>query len=414
MQASDFTAERALAILRERNVDLQEFAAKPVVFERTCKTVYKALPLPVRLAVGRDRVERVLGAARDLYLAQSTPAASDPGETGRSVAAVVDRPAESVEAAAVQDVQPSSGAPPDSAAPPTEDPDAAAPSSPGASSVGSDDPVLAFLAEYKETNDSGLLLAAFSAAQNALSQTSSADPSYPQRLSSAAQAFYTLFEFAGNFAALDGAAELLGRLRKTPTGQELSLPVRFAVQHEEWGDTFVVRDVGDASWSILHPDGRVSYLQKDWSQWTGEGWPMGWTIETPDQQTLSFDEGHFGDGWRIVDTQLSSELDSANDPEEPQQLEGFVTIGQARYSFTATAAGFSYQPGDGGAHTTVPASRITVVRVMPMGDNQTFVMFADGDDSDNVFLSMSFWGDNSLDRAANVGFLLGARVLKAE
>lgn len=71
MDAPEFTADQALAFLRERNVDLQAFASRPEVFDRTCTVVYKALPLPLRLALGRQRVERVLGAARDLYVSES-------------------------------------------------------------------------------------------------------------------------------------------------------------------------------------------------------------------------------------------------------------------------------------------------------------------------------------------------------
>jgi hypothetical protein len=73
MKTPEFTPDAALAFLRSRNVDLQEFANRPEVFDRTCSFAYKALPLPIRIAVGKDRLRHVLGAARDLYLAQGIP-----------------------------------------------------------------------------------------------------------------------------------------------------------------------------------------------------------------------------------------------------------------------------------------------------------------------------------------------------
>jgi hypothetical protein len=82
MDASSFDAQGALEFLRARNVNLQEFARNDKAFERTCKVVYKALPLPVRLALGRHRVEAILARARDLYLASQTePTASSEEET---------------------------------------------------------------------------------------------------------------------------------------------------------------------------------------------------------------------------------------------------------------------------------------------------------------------------------------------
>ena len=78
MDAASFGPEQALAFLRERNVDLQNFASDPRAFDRTCSLAYKALPLPLRLALGKDRVRSVLEKARDRYLASASPAGSSP------------------------------------------------------------------------------------------------------------------------------------------------------------------------------------------------------------------------------------------------------------------------------------------------------------------------------------------------
>ena len=72
----ELTPERALAFLRERDVDLQEFVSNPKVFDASCKMVYLLLPPPVRWALKEKGVRRILGAARDLYLAHGDVDAS--------------------------------------------------------------------------------------------------------------------------------------------------------------------------------------------------------------------------------------------------------------------------------------------------------------------------------------------------
>ena len=42
-----------------------------------------------------------------------------------------------------------------------------------------------------------------------------------------------------------------------------------------------------------------------------------------------------------------------------------------------------------------------------------FVMFATGTDADDVFLSMTFWGDDASEQAVDVGSIVGARVFMA-
>jgi hypothetical protein len=92
----------------------------------------------------------------------------------------------------------------------------------------------------------------------------------------------------------------------------MTKPARITVQNEQWGETLVSRQVADQWWLIFHPDGRTSYLGKRWDGWTGEGWPMGFSIQTPEGSIRDFDEDHFGDGWKLVDLVLGRDVDSSN------------------------------------------------------------------------------------------------------
>ena len=157
---------------------------------------------------------------------------------------------------------------------------------------------------------------------------------------------------------------------------------------------------------------------------------MGWEIERPDGMKLPFDESHFGDGWSVVDMAMETADSGAPAPEPstmqevPDALTGVATIGQTQYTYRATSAGFEYAPAEAPRQKRfgrkassggyVSADQVAVVRVMPMDDTQAFVMFAGGVDADDVFLSMSFWGEAATERACDVGFMLGARVLKGE
>lgn len=290
--------------------------------------------------------------------------------------------------------------------------------------------VLACLKEYKTSGDEHALDYAFSASKAVLARTPPEDVLYAPALSVTSQSFFSLFQLAGNFAALDGALTVMGRLSRLPEGPSYGLPARISVRNDQWADTIVTRAITDERWTILHPDGRTSYLQKDWSRWAGEGWPMGWEIERPDGVKIPFDENHFGDGWTVADmamehddsTPMQDAATAAQDVQE--ELTGFATIGQTRYSYTATPDGFEYEATEAprqklfGRKTDtggcVSADQVAVLRVMPMDEHQAFVMFAGGMEAEDVFLSMSFWGEDATERAAEVGFMLGARVLKGE
>lgn len=67
----ELTPETALEFVKRVDVDLQEFVSNPKVFDRACKLVYRALPLPVRWALKEDGVRTVLGKARDLYTSRT-------------------------------------------------------------------------------------------------------------------------------------------------------------------------------------------------------------------------------------------------------------------------------------------------------------------------------------------------------
>jgi len=107
-----------------------------------------------------------------------------------------------------------------------------------------------------------------------------------------------------------------------------------------------------------------------------------------------------------------TDRDSAGVVDEAS-VTGFATIGNDRYSYTATREALAYAPADGGQMSHVPADRVAVLRVMPMDDTQAFVMFAGGMDADDVFLTMMFWGEGARDRAVDVGSILDARILMA-
>ena len=157
------------------------------------------------------------------------------------------------------------------------------------------------IAEWKATRNEHAAMAAFSTSTAALGRTNPSDPSYPDALNTAAHGLFSLYEVAGNFAALDGVLEVMGRLASLPSGGAYALPERITVQHEQWADTLVTRQVGEHDWTIVHPDGQLSRIRKDWSGWSGEGWPMGFTIERPDGSTFDVDESHFGDGWTLTE-----------------------------------------------------------------------------------------------------------------
>jgi len=269
-----------------------------------------------------------------------------------------------------------------------------------------DDSTKTYLDEYKATGDEHALMAAFSAAKDALARTPPSDPAYPERLNTMAQAFFTLFELAGNFAALDGAVSVLRRLSALPAAPSYQLPERISVRNDQWADTIVTRDLSDHWWAIHHPGGRVSWLGKNWDQWTGEGWPMGWTIQDPDGNRLSFDENHFGDGWVLVGD------DGPSAAPDAEAVTGTAGIGKDRYSYTASAEGFSYEPIEKGKPGHVPAP-VAVLRVMPMTETEAFVMFAHGVDAEDVYLTMKIWAEDPVQKAADVGAALGARVFVA-
>src|SRR4051794_31790491 len=67
--------------------------------------------------------------------------------------------------------------------------------------------------------------------------------------------------------------------------------VRESRRHDEWAGSTVTRAIGDPLWTIEHADGQISHISKDWSRWTGEGWPTGFTIHRPDGSTFPVDEG---------------------------------------------------------------------------------------------------------------------------
>ena len=157
----------------------------------------------------------------------------------------------------------------------------------------------ASLADFELTGDEHELLAAFSGSKAALARTDPSSPSYLEALETTAEAFFSHFRHTGNFAALDGAATVFGRA--AAVGDRAELPQRITVRHDEWPDATVARAIGDLTWTIQHSDGQVSHISKDWSGWTGEGWPTGFTIERLDGSTFAVDEGHFGDGWQLVE-----------------------------------------------------------------------------------------------------------------
>jgi hypothetical protein len=169
--------------------------------------------------------------------------------------------------------------------------------------------VLAGIAQYKSTGDLAFAIDAFSKSTSALALTEAGQAEYIRALEAASQAFFTLFQATGEFAVIDGAAELLRRMADEDVDMS-KRPARFTVQHDQWGETLVSRQIQDEWWYIFHEDGRVSYLSKKWSGWNGEGWPMGFSIQTPEGTIREFEEDHFGDGWRIVDLVLAKDIDN--------------------------------------------------------------------------------------------------------
>jgi hypothetical protein len=67
--------ERIVALLRARNVDLEELASRPEAFERACKVIYKSIPIPLRWIVRKRRVRAVVGLVRDTYVKAGGPGA---------------------------------------------------------------------------------------------------------------------------------------------------------------------------------------------------------------------------------------------------------------------------------------------------------------------------------------------------
>ena len=47
------------------------------------------------------------------------------------------------------------------------------------------------------------------------------------------------------------------------------------------------------------PGGEAS-VSKDWSDWTGEGWPTGFMLRRPDGTTTQLDETYFGEFWNVI------------------------------------------------------------------------------------------------------------------
>lgn len=380
---ADFTVDQALDFLRKRNVNIQEFVGRPEVFERTCTVVYKALPLPVRMAVGKKRIRKVLGAAREVYLAQGPP--PDPETPGGHVSSA-DTPVAPLGSHEEQE----------------------GPVGEGRAALSD---AQRRLNEYQQTGDEHMLFAAASEATGILARTPSSSDLYAPALSVTGQAFFTWFRVAGDFAALDCALTVMGRLSQLPEADSYGLPTGVTVANDQWDETRVSRAVGDSRWTILHPDGRVSHLEKDWSGWHGEGWPTGWKITAPNGDTLEFEEGHFGDGWRILEMESEPREDSAD--ADADSISGFFTIGDARHSFSASPSGLTHQPVVGGQSRHVPASDVAVVRVMSLGDNRTFVMLASSEDPDDVCLSFSLWGESGVERAASIASIFKARTLLA-
>lgn len=65
--------DTVLTVLKARNTSLQDLASHPEAFDRACRSIYKSIPVPLRWFVGKNRVRRVVGRARDLYLKQRGP-----------------------------------------------------------------------------------------------------------------------------------------------------------------------------------------------------------------------------------------------------------------------------------------------------------------------------------------------------
>jgi hypothetical protein len=280
-------------------------------------------------------------------------------------------------------------------------------------------PAIEYLKTFQQTGDEHALLAGWAAATAALRERGLEQDELAGRLEAAGGIAVAIFDYIGNFAWLDGGIEMLRRAASL-RGQAGDPKRRWTIQHGEWPNTPVTRSLADDEWTIHHPDGRTSQiLSKDWSGWPANGWPMGHTIRTPDGQLRTFEEGYFGDGWEVRESVCAT----VSTPEHPGEIEAVATRGETRYIFRATAEGFEYQAlnaprakllgrkPDLGRY--VSAGEVVVVRVMPMDKTQAFVMFAGGIEAEDVFLSMSFWGDDARQKAVDVGAILDARVFMA-
>jgi hypothetical protein len=283
----------------------------------------------------------------------------------------------------------------------------------GGNPAASTTPSLQHLAEFLRTGDEPTLLTAWDAATAELRQPDLLPADIASRLEGAAQIALTFFDYAGNFGWLDGAVEML-RLAASQRQSRPDSLTSWSIQHDQWGDTVVQRSLSDADWTIFHADGRVSQiLGKDWSTWQGDGWPTGWTVRAADGSLHSFGEDHFGDGWVSADPLTVARTVG--------RVLGLAMMDGTRYAFAATPDGFAYQPHESEdglpsdeSKYVLHAERVAVLRVMPVDATQALVMFAEGMDSDDVFLVMMFLGNRPVDAAMTVGFILEARVFKAE
>jgi hypothetical protein len=256
------------------------------------------------------------------------------------------------------------------------------------------------LARFKETGEEDALFEAFRNATAALSRCNRADPSYPVELSALVDVMFVYFGHMGHFAVLDCAVEMTRRAHSygvtTPDGGP------WRVRHPEWPGGHFTRRIDDSAWILRHPDGRVSYVSKDWDAWNGDGWPMGWDVRRPDDVVVHLEEEQWGDDWHLMPKSESG------------ALTGFATIGDSKFVYAANTSGLRLEPLDNGEPIEIAARDVKVVRVTPVDESAALAMFASGMEADDVFQSATFRGSAAFRDAADAGSVLGARVFGAE
>jgi hypothetical protein len=163
--------------------------------------------------------------------------------------------------------------------------------------VSEEDRALAHLGQYRTTRDEHDLFAAFGAAKDGLSSTDRDHPEYVTRLRTLVVVMFDYFQLTGGFSVLDCAVEM-SRRHMTLTGRAPGSET-WQISHPTWGGGTFGRGIDETAWRLHHPDGRESRVWKDWTNWDGVGWPMGWNVRRPDGVVIQLDEDQWGDDWHL-------------------------------------------------------------------------------------------------------------------